>query len=88
MNFYVYQKGQPKNIQLTEDEIFEILREYSGVIFARNQEDIDYLSSFKLMYGIDVYVGSYIGWAASRQGVDSLPQPLPQYMFSLEPIPY
>ena len=86
MKFYAYaQTGvlQPK--QWSEDEVFEHLTRSgdTGVIFARNPEDIDFFSVLKLMYGIDVEITSYIMWINNR-----IDQAIPNWRFSLEPIPH
>lgn len=54
MKFYIYYRGFPMDIQLIEDEIFEILQQYNGIIFARGDEDRAFLNGMKLMYGLNV----------------------------------
>lgn len=90
MKFYAYeQSGVLQSVQWTEDEVFEHLTRSgdTAVIFARNQEDVDFLSGMKLMYGIDVLVCNYAAWSSLRLA-NKMPQALPQWRFSLEPIPY
>lgn len=89
MKFYAYeQSGVLQSIQWDEDELFDFIAGsgVSAVIFARNQEDVDYLSGLRLMYGIDVLICNYAAWSSLR-AANGTPQALPQWRFSLEPIP-
>lgn len=86
MKFYAYeQSGVLQSVQWTEDELFHHITQSgnTAVIFARNPEDVDFLSGMKLMYGIDVEITSYIKWINDRSD-----QAIPQWRFSLEPIPH
>lgn len=86
MKFYAYeQSGVLQSVQWNEDEVFHHITQSgnTAVIFARNPEDVDFLSGMKLMYGIDVEITSYIKWINDRSD-----QAIPQWRFSLEPIPH
>lgn len=85
MKFYAYERsGVLQSMQWTEDELFHHISKSgdTAVIFARNPEDIDFLSGLKLMYGVDIEITSYIKWINDRTD-----QAIPQWRFSLEPIP-
>lgn len=86
MKFYAYeQSGVLQSMQWTEDELFHHITQSgdTAVIFARNPEDVDFLSGLKLMYGVDIEITSYIKWINDRTD-----QAIPQWRFSLEPIPH
>lgn len=86
MNFYAYERsGVLQSVQWSEDELFNHLSqsEDTAVIFARDPVDVEFLSGLRLMYGIDVEITSYIRWIDDRTD-----QAIPNWRFSLEPIPY
>ena len=90
MKFYAYeQSGVLQSEQWTEDDVFHHLAQSgdTAVIFARNPEDVDFLNGIKLMYGMDVPVCNYAAWSSIRLA-DEMPQAMPQWRFSPEPIPH
>lgn len=90
MKFYAYeQSGVLQSVQWNEDEVFHHVAQSgdTAVIFARNREDIEFLNGLKLMYGVEIPICNYAAWSSLRAANMSL-RPLPQWRFSLEPIPH
>lgn len=89
MKFYAYERsGVLQSVQWDEDELFHHIAQSgdTAVIFARNSEDVEFLNGLKLMYGADVLICSYHKWFPLQE-VNGVIPPMPQWRFSLEPIP-
>ena len=91
MKFYVYENaGRPKKDQWDEDKVFQTLstaEPKSSAILCRDPEQAAFLQGLQLMYGTEVFIGSYIEWQ-DRRKTTPFNNPFPRWIFSLEPIPY